>query len=190
MKVKRQADSTASKANCEDTRCEVQATVHMLDLAIAHLHMAMTESADSVGQLGDVFPAIADGTAAIREAVGRLRGECEAEGDADRIVERCEEMECTMHRAIVAFQFYDRMIQRLSHVRDSLIALGALIGDSARVSSPGAWENLREMIWCSYSMESERAVFDALVNGASMEQALALVKKPGSADQPADIDLF
>jgi hypothetical protein len=190
MTVKQQVDSTPSKANGQDTFCELQATVRMLDLAIAHLQMAMTESDDSVGDLGDSFPAIAAGTQAIREAARRLRGEGEAEGDADRIVERCEDMERTMHTAIVSFQFYDRMIQRLSHVRDSLTALGTLIGDSARIASPGAWKDLREMIWSSYSMESERAMFDALMNGASMEQALALLTKPGSANQPADIDLF
>jgi hypothetical protein len=190
MTVEQSVDSTPSKANGEDAICEVQATVHILDLAIVHLQMAMTESDDAVGVLGDSFPAIAADAQVIREAAGRLRGDSEAERDSDRIVDRCEDMERTMRTAIVSFQFYDRMIQRLSHVRDSLTALGALIGDSARISSPGAWNDLRKMIWSSYSMESERAMFDALMNGASMEQALALVTKPGSADHPTDIDLF
>ena len=185
-----QVDSTPSKGNGQDSFCALQATVRMLDLAVAHLRMAMTEGDDPVADLGDAIPSLAADTQAIREAIGRLRGAGEAVGDADAIVERCEDMERTMHAAIVSFQFYDRLIQRLSHVRDSLTALGALIGDSARVSSPGAWQDLRQMIWSSYSMESERVMFDALMDGASVEQALALLTKPGSAIQPADIDLF
>ncbi len=188
--MEQQVDSTPSKANGEDSFCELQATVRMLVLAVAHLQMTMTESDVSVGVLGDSFPAIAAGTQAIGETAGRLRGEDEAAGDADCIVACCEDMERTIRTAIVSFQFYDRMIQRLSHVRDSLTALGALVGDSARIASPGAWKDLREMIRSSYSMESERAMFDALMYGASMEQALALVTKPGSASRPVDIDLF
>ena len=112
------------------------------------------------------------------------------EAELGNIVERCENMGRMVHTTVVAFQFYDRMTQKLDHVHNSLASLGALIGDPVRITSANAWNALQSDIRSSYTMEAERAMFDALMNGATVAEALELLTKLNDEQPEGDIDLF
>jgi hypothetical protein len=72
----------------------------------------------------------------------------------------------------MAFQFYDKLVQRLDHVCHSLGGLGHVVADKSRLYNPSEWVNLQQQIRGKYTMEEERAMFDAVLHGMSVKEAL------------------
>ncbi len=106
--------------------------------------------------------------------------------------EKCESLHDEVHTAIIAFQFYDHLVQKLTHVSNNMDALGELIIDDKRLYDPLEWLALQEKIRCRYTMESERRMFDVLMKGASIREALeqAKIHVDGDESELGDIDLF
>ena len=84
------------------------------------------------------------------------------------------------------------MIQKLSHVSHSMDAMAELIMDRSRLFNPHEWAALQEKIRSRYTMESERLMFDALMNGASVKKALeiAMEHEHTAKGKTGEIDLF
>ena len=76
-----------------------------------------------------------------------------------------------MHHAIIAFQFYDKLVQRLDHVCHSLAGLSELVTDKSQLFNRTAWVELQRKINRKYTMAEERAMFDAVMAGATVEEA-------------------
>ncbi len=88
-------------------------------------------------------------------------------------------------------QFYDAMTQKLTHISENLQDLADSIADSGRVDRPSAWHALKQRTRARFTMESERRVFDALMRGMTMEEAVRAAKRAGAEPAPAGaIDLF
>ena len=91
-----------------------------------------------------------------------------------------------MHQAIIAFQFYDKRVQRLAHVG---ISLGDLVANSQRLFNPNEWVQLQQKIKMKYTTREEIAMFDAVMQGMPVQQAvdnfMAEMK-----EKPDDIELF
>ena len=94
-----------------------------------------------------------------------------------------------MQTIIVAFQFYDKMSQRLGHLRYSLASLGQLIDDRDRLFNPYEWRGLQDLIKSRFTLEEDRRMMDAILNGASVEEALALAKTKSEGNED-EIELF
>ena len=60
---------------------------------------------------------------------------------------------------VVAVQSHDRVMQRLTHVSQSLRRLKEHLGDAGRVQSAESWRMLRENQLRAFSMAEERALF-------------------------------
>lgn len=155
---------------------QVQETVAMLCLAVAQIETTLTDSSRSVGELTDSFTQMAAESAKISDL-------CEQAPSAEQwLVVRNQIQSMSqgilqrMNRVVVAFQFYDRLSQRMGHVNSSLTHLGDLIGDSKRVYSAAEWCKIQDEIRSNYSMESERLMFDMIMRGESVEAALALYR--------------
>ena len=97
-----------------------------------------------------------------------------------------------MQQAIIAFQFYDKLCQRLMHVSKSLGVLASLVSDPAKLYNPYEWKGLQEKIKSKYTVEAERIMFEFILQGRSVEEALELAKqsKPESSQQDDDVELF
>jgi hypothetical protein len=95
-----------------------------------------------------------------------------------------------VQQSIMAFQFYDRLSQRLDHVKEALEQLGKLVADPGRLYSPQEWTRLQQRIRSRYTMREEQEMFDALLRGESVEQALEAVKARLEAGDIDDIELF
>lgn len=171
--------------------CQVRETVRMLDLAVAQIQISMTDGDESVGTLTESFTAMMGSVEVAGRAARELRDTGETEAVKHTVLENCEQVLGQMQNAIVAFQFYDKLTQRLSHVRESLDGLSDLVSDSARLFSPQEWECLQEKIRSNYSMEDEKRMFDALMGGATVEEALTELRRDGAQDAGEDeIELF
>jgi hypothetical protein len=88
----------------------------------------------------------------------------------------------------MAFQFYDRLQQSLSHVVSSLKGLSGLVETPERLYNPNEWLEFREQIRSCFIMESEKIMFDAIVEGKSIEEAIQLANKADITSNDSDED--
>jgi hypothetical protein len=84
-------------------------------------------------------------------------------------------------------------VQRLDHVCHSLSGLSELVGDNARLYNPAEWSALQEAIRSKYTMAEERAMFDAVMAGATVQDALQTYmasRMQEVEDSGGEIELF
>ena len=72
--------------------------------------------------------------------------------------------------SIVAFQFYDRMVQCLQHVTSNLLGLTQLLESPERLYNPTEWSQFQSEIRARYTMESEKVLFDAIIEGRPLDE--------------------
>lgn len=170
---------------------QVRETVRMLNLSVAQIDMAMRESDDSIDALTNSFTSMVNHVNRINEIAVNLDN-ADTAGASSDIQASCQEVIGNMQHSIVAFQFYDKLSQRLDHVNHSLSLLADLVADQSRLYNPAEWVGLQGSIRSRYSMREEQEMFDALLNGASVEEALDVcrdkVNHLTSSEQ--DIELF
>jgi len=171
---------------------QVRETILMLGLAIGQIEMAMRDSNDSVSVLTNSFTSIIGALQSIGEAAQHLPDDAASRETRATIESNSAFVSEHVQQAIVAFQFYDRLVQRMDHVCRSIDGLADLISDKGRLYHPAEWVTIQQLIRSKYTMESERIMFDAMLNGASIAEALALCRESAPQDKPAgdDIELF
>jgi len=67
-----------------------------------------------------------------------------------------------VNNAIMAFQFYDKLSQRLGHVRYSLSTLALFVCDRLNSQKPEHWDKLVTTLGRLYRTAEERAIFDSI----------------------------
>jgi len=168
---------------------QVSETVRMLNLAVAQIAMAMHEGEDSVVSLTRSFTGMVANVDEIAQAAVGL-GDSSEEAVKSQILSRCAEVQGGIQQSIVAFQFYDRLSQRLDHVRFALDSLSGLVADKARLFNPEQWELLQQKIRSRYTMQEEQEMFEALLGGADVDEALEIVRNRLNQGDIDDIELF
>ena len=172
---------------------QIRETVLMLELAAGQVAAAMRESSASVEVLADTFTSMAGSLDAIRSALAGLNSGADAAGARDAIEANAAELAEKVHRAVIAFQFYDKLVQRLDHVEGSLGLLSDLVGDQGRLYNPREWSSLQGQIASKYTMVEERAMFDAVMRGVPVHQALEqymAVRMQEVEASGGDVELF
>ena len=170
---------------------QVRETVRMLELAAAQVNMAMRDGDDSVGALSNSFTSMIGNVNTISTALEEMECSENSAMAQQTIKNNCIQVQEQMQSAIVAFQFYDRLSQQLAHVIHSLDSMGELIGNHEQLFNPYEWKGLQEKIRARYSMQEEQEMFDALLNGATVEDALAIcAEKMANRTTDDDIELF
>jgi len=166
---------------------QIRETVSMLNLAVAQLEKTMSDGHESVDTLTETFASLIGGIKAIGMAADNLPDTAEKETIISNVKPAGEKI----NGAIVAFQFYDKLSQRLAHVSNSLAELGKLIETPNRLYNPYEWHGLQAMIKSKYTIEQDRVMFDAILNGATVEEALAKSQGDEQANEDqGDIELF
>ena len=167
---------------------QITETVRMLNLAVAQIDMAMRQSDDSISALTDSFTSMVGYVNVIRQATESI--DCDGqEASLNTIRENCDKVSGDMGHSIVAFQFYDKLSQRLDHVNHSLDSLCSMIADQSRLYNPGEWIGLQQKIRSRYTMREEQEMFDILLAGATVEQALDCCRDTVNATTSADDDI-
>ncbi len=164
---------------------QVRETVMMLSAAVAQIQHSLRDGGESVQTLTDSFTSMVGNARVIELAAASLP---QSDGKAS-IVSNCAAITEKINEAIVAFQFYDKLTQRLEHVAHSLDALAALVAEPQRLYNPFEWRGLQEKIKSKYTVAADRRMFEAILGGASVEQALALAERE-NARKEEDIELF
>ncbi|CAA9889599.1 conserved hypothetical protein [Candidatus Methylobacter favarea] len=165
---------------------EVRETVKLLSLSAIQIEDLLKESDLSINTLTQAFTVIVEHMQAVNNYLLAL----EAGQTRDEALVCCSETGDKIHSAIVAFQFYDRMVQCLHHVTSNLSGLSQLLGNPERLHNPGEWLKFQKQIRSRYTMESEKLMFDAIFQDKSVEGALVVKNSPYPADSTDNIELF
>jgi len=172
---------------------QVRETVLMLELAAGQVEAAMKDSNSSVGVLTDTFTSLAESLETVDIALDTLpdnvgNGMVKAE-----IREGTRQIGEKVHHAIIAFQFYDKLVQRLEHVCTSLAGVSTVVSDRSKLYNPDEWLGLQGKIRDKYTMEEERAMFDAVLGGMTVQEALdhyMQARMQQVEESGGDIELF
>lgn len=176
---------------------QVGETIAMLALTVAQIETSMKEGDKSVNQLTDSFTDLASHSQEVFKEAQKLNENIPHEALIRKnMLQAAEGLTGKIHQAIIAFQFYDRLSQRLDHASYSLEKIGHLIADPNERYQEGAWRNVQEDIKNSYTMESERIMFEHIMRGHSVAEALEIyhhqfqTKNSESFDTDDEVELF
>jgi hypothetical protein len=126
----------------------------------------------------------------ITETVAALPDQGENSETRQTLLGAADQVSGMVHQAIIAFQFYDKLVQRLGHVTQSLGGLSDLVGDTRRIFSPQEWTDLQERIRAKYTTPDEREMFEAVMRGVPVAQAIEQYVDALKNKQNDDIELF
>lgn len=180
-----------SDANAPDLDwSQVRETVRMLHLSIAQIDMSLREGDDSIQKLSGSFTSMIDSVQTIRNTMDVFNNDDKHKDIVETIIIENDKVSSKMQESVIAFQFYDKLSQRLSHVSHALGALAELVGDQGRLYNPNEWSGLQGKIRARYSMREEQEMFDLLLSGASIEEALSKGLAVIHEAEDGDIELF
>ncbi len=151
---------------------QVRETVVMLEVAAGQVEAAMKDSNSSVEVLMDTFTSLAATLQHIEVALDTLPDTVGNGLVKGEIQQNTRIVADKVHHAIIAFQFYDKLVQRLDHVCHGLAGLSRLVADRRRLYDPAEWKSLQDEILAKYTMVEERAMFEAVLGGATVKEAL------------------
>lgn len=178
--------STAARPDLDWS--QVRETILMINLAVAQIEMALKESSGSVDVLTNSFTDMYGNLMALVQAAHSL-----SDSPVKQAIEESGvAISGQMQNVIVAFQFYDRLSQRLSHACRSLDELTGIVNDPARLYNPYAWHALQQKIRSRYTMEDEKLMFDTLLRTGNVQAALDqfVASKQSEAGGASEVELF
>jgi len=168
---------------------QVRETVLMLELSAVQIESAMKDSNSSVEVLTDSFTTMASYMRTISDTVQTLPDQGEIGVAKQSLTGISEHVSSMVHQAIIAFQFYDKLVQRLAHVGISLGDLSDLVGDGKRLYNPGEWVSLQDKIRTKYTTREEIAMFEAVMQGMPVQEAVDKFMAE-MKEKSDDIELF
>ena len=143
-----------------------QQIARLLSLCEAQMESALSESDVAVEALVKSFAGLIEAG----QALGSM-SEKKPETGASDLAAQLDALQKQTAAAIVAFQFYDKLTQRLGHVRYSLSALAMFVCDRTKAGEREQWQRMFSTLRRLYRTEEERQIFKLMVEGASAEEA-------------------
>lgn len=168
---------------------QLRETILMLELAAGQIEHAMKDSNTSVEVLTDSFTTMAGYLHSMSDVMDSLPDEGVAGEKKAEMQRMAENVTGMVQQSIIAFQFYDKLTQRLTHVCHSLAAMNELVADRGRLYSPNEWVALQEKIRSKYTTPEEHALFEAVMEGVPVQEALDRYMS-SMKDKGDDIELF
>jgi hypothetical protein len=144
---------------------------NMLGLCEAQMESALHDSDKAVDALIQAFTCLVDTTRAVNALTDNLPPEIK-ETVALGLNQQVQAISKQIASAVVAFQFYDKLTQRLGHVRYSLSTLALFVCDRSQSASPDQWQRLLNTLRRLYRTEEERQIFQSIMDGIASEQGL------------------
>ena len=138
----------------------------MLDLCEAQMDAALRDSDQAVDALVKAFTELVTTARSLSDISKGLSASAKHQSLGKELEQRSNAITQQIGQAIVAFQFYDKLTQRMGHVRYSLSTLALFVCNEAR-TGPEHWQKLTNTLRRLYRTEEERAVFEAVTEGKS-----------------------
>ncbi len=166
-------------------------TINMLYLAVCQIETTMSDSNTSVDTLTRSFTHLAEHANDVSCQIQSLHKVEELESFKQDISDTAKELNVNISSSVQAFQFYDRVCQRLDHVSQSLAKVTNIMSDQDQLNDPSAWRQVQEDIKGSYTMEAERVMFEFIMRGGSVQEALEIYRhhfEKNTEQDPTDDD--
>lgn len=144
-----------------------QQTARMLALCEAQMEAAIQDSDAAVETLALAFTDLLGTARKLQSLIEQLPSAADPTTTRE-LQNRCAAISKQAAASVVAFQFYDKLTQRLGHVRYSLSTLALFLCDPPNSQKPEHWDKLLSTLGRLYRTSEERAVFDALANSLSL----------------------
>ncbi|MCT7942264.1 hypothetical protein [Shewanella holmiensis] len=173
-----------AQANLDEPWCHVQETMNLLILAMAQIKLGLDDGDQKVASLGELFTDMASHQQQVNHYLATKNDTPQA------IIDHGQQLAAKVNQGVMAFQFYDRLSQRLQHVVNGLGLTKEVLGDQDARHTRAAWQQVNQQIKNGYSLEEERALFDCILQGGTLAQALALYQQHLAKRQEDDIELF
>lgn len=168
-----------------------QETALLLDLCEAQMDAAMRDSDRSVDALVGAFAELTQASMAISELSRQISAAGIATPAAgEELAQRCDAVGKQINEVVVAMQFYDKLSQRMGHVRHSLTTLAMFVCNRPQTQNRDHWIKLLASLRRLYRTAEERAVFDLVAEGASLEDVRSAIGKVQKETAESSIELF
>lgn len=145
---------------------EVQETILILNLSIAQIELSITEGDHSVNTLIDSFTFMSNHIAGIKESSRLISEMCDSSGAIrehnESLLVQTGELSEKMQQAIMAFQFYDKLSQRLDHVSKGLSGLAEIVSNEMHVKNAEQWESYKKQVRRGTTMREEEELFELI----------------------------
>jgi hypothetical protein len=152
---------------------QVKETVLILELVAGQVMAAMRDSDNSVEVLANTFTTMAGYVRNMSEIVQDIPTTPENISKKTAALGIADQVGGMINQAVMSFQFYDKLIQRLSHVAIGLGDISELVGNKVRLYNPEEWTAMQERFRSKFSTREELALFEAVViNGVPVATAL------------------
>ncbi len=166
---------------------QIRETSKLLNLSAGQVEDMLNTADVSVNTLTESFTSIVEHMQTIYNHLQDL----EETSSREEALRCCVETSDRIQSSIIAFQFYDRLQQCLYHVTSNLKGLSSLVESPERLYNPFEWHKFQMEIRSRYTMESERIMFDAILQGKTIEEALAIkLAVELEQNEDDDIELF
>lgn len=160
---------------------EVQETIMVLNLSIAQIELSITDGDNSVNTLIDSFSfmtkhieSIEKSSQKIAEMSDQLEGIQEHNAS---LIMQTNELSMKMQQAIIAFQFYDKLSQRLDHVSHGLSGLAEIVSHEMHAKDEAQWESFKAQVRKGTTMREEEELFELIFDQEMpAEDAIELMK--------------
>ncbi len=149
---------------------QVRETSKLLNLSAGQVDDLLNRADVSVDTLTDAFTSIVEHMQTIYNHLEML----EDTPNRNEALKCCMETSDKIQTSIIAFQFYDRLQQSLHHVTSNLKGLSSLVESPDRLYNPFEWHKFQMEIRERYTMESEKVMFDAILEGKTIEEAFTI----------------
>jgi hypothetical protein len=192
MRMSAKSSERAASTEVPENWTPERQIAHMLELCEAQMESALAESDLAVDTLIKVFTGLAESTRSLGAPADEHPHEQHDAKSAD-LDAQLAKVRAQTAQAIVAFQFYDKLTQRLGHVRYSLSTLAMFVCDKSQTAQREKWERLFSTLRRLYRTEGEREIFQLMMNGASADEARAQAEHhsgPRESDTAGDVELF
>ena len=172
----------------------VRETINMLCLAVCQIEATLADSNGAVNVLTQSFTHLAEHSNVVARQIQNIRRIDDLNAFKQDIFDTSKEMSANVSASIQAFQFYDRVCQRLDHVARGLERVSAIMEDRVQINDPDAWRKVQESVRDSYTMEAERIMFEFIMRGGSVGDALQIYRhhfeQAEGGEERDDVQLF
>lgn len=169
----------------EENWSHVRETVLMLNVAVSRIEHAMVEGNDSFTSLSQSFVDIAHSAKQMSDDVQQL----DDSPAHEKINQNCMVISGKVENSIIAFQFYDRLSQRMALVSKTLNSLTEILKHPDKKDIRDEWTALQNTIRSKYTLDADQEMFDSVLNGTSIEDALKAAVKI-IEQQEGDVEFF
>lgn len=154
----------------KDELTQIRETILIINVAVARIEHAMTDGDDSVSILSQSFIDMVKSAQQITSDTEKL----EDSPEKQQILNECAEISHKIQSSVIAFQFYDKLTQRMNLVSKALNSLTEVLKEQDTVHEIAVWKKLQDTIRSKYTLDSDQEMFDAVINGMPIEEALKI----------------